>query len=147
MKKISTAGSICSIFLILLGSSIKFTVLPQNGIPRSGAGPRKSETTRNSTIQTQDNTASIEYYSANSKVPIKVKFSQEDLAKIDRNPEYLLRRLSSSDVKCCERRRRISSCIWVCCDGRNKVKTCDKSLTRALETTWGRSYPGSWLER
>jgi spore germination protein GerM len=82
----------------------------------------------------QLSSAIIEYLVANESER-EVKFTYQELKRIQKNPEEILSKLKASNVTCPEKRERVDQCTWVCGDG-SKVRTCNDSLQKALATVW-----------
>lgn len=71
-----------------------------------------------------------------SRNPIQVNFTDDDLAKVSRNAQYILEKMRINGVTCCGQRKRITQYMWVCCNG-NRIRTSNPTLVWALEQVWG----------
>jgi len=63
-------------------------------------------------------------------------FTDDDFARVQRDPGYVLEKMRLAGVTCCGDRKRITQYLWVCCDG-NRIRATNQTLVRALEQVWG----------
>ena len=87
-----------------------------------------------SSSQTQSDEPAVLFYQPGSKA-VKIEFTDEDLARVQSEPEFVLQKFDEKGIKPCAERKRISNCIWICCQDR--IRTCNKVLIKALEQIWG----------
>ena len=93
--------------------------------PASPAGAARPQSGERSIVFIQD-----------SRNPIQVNFTDDDLARVSREPGYVLEKMRINGVICCGERKRITQYIWVCCTG-NRIRTSNQTLVSALERVWG----------
>src|SRR5687768_8617664 len=74
--------------------------------------------------------AYIRVANANGRT-MDVKFSEDDLRKVQDDARYVLLKLAEKGAECCGPREKLSDCVWRCCDG-TQVRTCNAILVKAL---------------